>query len=541
MRDLLASAPGHDVDVLRAVVHISNAVLGAHRFEDALEVIAEQTLVALDAASFSISRWEAQRGVLRTLINVGQLGPGEERWPKGEEYALADYRYIRDLLRHGRPYIHAVDDDDLDPMVETTLNELEKESELAVPVMYGSQMWGELWATGTAGRRFGPDDLGLLQAIGAQVSVAIGRAELFSKVARYAYEDPLTRLANRRGLDERLSEIGEGDGRPTLLVCDLDGLKAVNDRDGHAAGDELLCAVARVLSSVASSHSSPTVARLGGDEFCVLLPSGTVSDAEAFAHTATSKLVADFGPAVSLCWGVASRDAQMCSGHELIAAADGALLEAKRLGRGSLRLHVPGNPGPWFDPDIPRAREFPGRRGTDDLIERVVAALDAEKPTTTLAALELLSYALSQAAAADGWCISATTDDMTGIQVVRGLSSTVAPGSDLKMAITPDTSVFPLADYPTTATAIAQGRAFVAGIGLAGSDPVEVDYLRSRGFAAVLGIGVLDRQRGYLIEIYSYGDHADLVAVAPHAQVLARYCIRDDPGDSWRLSGAHRR
>src|SRR5262245_57899507 len=79
--DLLDSGAGNDARTLRAVLRVGHAVLGAQHFNDALEVIADQTLTALDAASFSISRWDRQRGVLRTLINVGELGPGEERWP----------------------------------------------------------------------------------------------------------------------------------------------------------------------------------------------------------------------------------------------------------------------------------------------------------------------------------------------------------------------------------------------------------------------------------------------------------------------------
>src|SRR6185369_4682045 len=125
-----------------------------------------------------------------------------------------------------------------------------KYSELAVPVMYQGAMWGELWATGADRRCFGPDDVRLLQAIAAQISVAIGTSELFSEVSRYAYQDPLTGLANRRKLDECLHELRDSPGEPTLLICDLDGLKEVNDREGHTAGDALLRAVAGVLSEV---------------------------------------------------------------------------------------------------------------------------------------------------------------------------------------------------------------------------------------------------------------------------------------------------
>jgi GAF domain-containing protein len=125
--------------------------------------------------------------------------------------------------------------------------------------MYEGAMWGELWATGTRGRRFGPDDVGLLEAIAAQVSVAIGRAALFSEVSRYAYEDPLTRVANRRALDECLRGLEDHEGNPTLLVCELDGLKEVNDRDGHPAGDALLRGVAGVLSDSGAGRISRRV------------------------------------------------------------------------------------------------------------------------------------------------------------------------------------------------------------------------------------------------------------------------------------------
>ena len=74
--DLLESSAGNDPRALRAVLRVSQAVLGAHRLDEALEVIAAESLTALDAASFSISRWERERGVLRTVINVGALGPG---------------------------------------------------------------------------------------------------------------------------------------------------------------------------------------------------------------------------------------------------------------------------------------------------------------------------------------------------------------------------------------------------------------------------------------------------------------------------------
>ena len=83
----LAPVPG-ELTILRSVLQITQAVLGANYFDEALEVIAEQALVALDAASLSISRWNRADNTLRTLINVGDLGPGEERWPENEVYPI---------------------------------------------------------------------------------------------------------------------------------------------------------------------------------------------------------------------------------------------------------------------------------------------------------------------------------------------------------------------------------------------------------------------------------------------------------------------
>jgi diguanylate cyclase (GGDEF)-like protein len=529
---LLDPADVDNVRVLRAVLQVSQAVLGAHRFSDALEVIAEQTRAALGAASLSISRWQRERGVLHTMINVGDLGPGEQRWPTDEEYPLADYREVTDLLGQGRPYLTTLDDDDIDPADESLLRRLNKYSELAVPVMYQGTMWGELWASGADGRRFSPDDVQLLQAIAAQISVAIGTTELFSEVSRYAYQDPLTGLANRRKLDEYLHELRDSQGEPTLLACDLDGLKEVNDREGHTAGDALLRGVAGVLIDVASAYPASLVARMGGDEFCIVLPAASLTEAERFAHAASGQITREVRADVSACWGAAAGDFQTCTGDELIAAADAALLEAKRLGPGRLRLRAPGDFALPVVVERRRGSARLGRRVTDDVIARVVGLLDQTRPSTTQAALELLASELSDALSAAGWTISVTTGNQTAIRAVCGVAGALNPNSGLRVLGPPEDEgvVYPLAEYPSTAQALAEGSAFTAGVDLPGSDPAEVRVLHQLGYRALLAVGLFDQERGYLIEIYFDTDHTDLIAFAPHARVLAHYCVRSVPG-----------
>jgi len=89
-----------------------------------------------------------------------------------------------------------------------------------------------------------------------------------------ASHDPLTRVLNRRGFDDLLTTVLSHNPRQgahaTLLYCDLDGFKSVNDVLGHAAGDAVLVEVARRITG--SVRAGDHVARLGGDEFAVLLP-----------------------------------------------------------------------------------------------------------------------------------------------------------------------------------------------------------------------------------------------------------------------------
>jgi len=325
-----------DRAVLRTMLRISNAVLRANYFDEVLEVVAEQALAALGASSLSVSRWERDSDTLRTLINVGDLQPGDQRWPDHDIYPITDDPYVAGLLQHGRPYMHAIDDPAITPADLDYLRRAGKESEVAVPVMFDDTMWGEIWATGVAGRRFGHDDVQLLQAIAAYTAVAIGRGELFTTVRRHAYQDPLTDLANRRALDERFAEIDWHKLLPTLLIGDLDGLKDINDRDGHPAGDALLRGVAAVLRETTAAFDQAIAARLGGDEFCVLAPEQEAAAAAALGERLATAVADEVSipadPPVGLSIGVVSCPEHGDDAEALIDAADRAMYRAKAAG-----------------------------------------------------------------------------------------------------------------------------------------------------------------------------------------------------------------
>jgi len=151
-------------------------------------------------------------------------------------------------------------------------------------------------------------------------------------MAHAAFSDPLTGVANRRMLlamaDYEIARHRRAREPFTLVMLDLDGFKLVNDRRGHAAGDQILRRLGTALTR--TLRSQDTVARLGGDEFCVIAPQTAESTellekilaAVGSAAGAHAELAASVGTAVF------PRDG--ASLDDLLEAADARLLAAKR-------------------------------------------------------------------------------------------------------------------------------------------------------------------------------------------------------------------
>jgi diguanylate cyclase (GGDEF)-like protein len=292
-----------------------------------------------------------ESGVVRTLVNVGDLGPGEERFPADETYSVHEYPSVVTVIREGGSSLAAVDDPDTDEPQRELLARLGKESSLSVPMIFRGEPWGELWVTTAPGQpRLTPDDEIFLRAIADQLVGAIHRAELFAQIEALAYTDSLTGVASRRAVEQALEEAcaePAGPGMPALVLCDIDNLKQVNDAGGHEAGDRALCAAADALVSASEAHEDAVVGRFGGDEFCVLLPSGTVEDAEVVALEAVARLEAAGGERISC--GVAARTDELSGPAEVLRAADEAQYRAKRA-RGEDVLAATGSADEMSEP-----------------------------------------------------------------------------------------------------------------------------------------------------------------------------------------------
>ncbi|HYI37963.1 MAG TPA: GGDEF domain-containing protein [Thermoleophilaceae bacterium] len=202
---------------------------------------------------------------------------------------------------------------------------------------YAVVLWGDVslgagigrWATVVVG----------MAAAGLMVRAVTREVDrLLAELDATAARDPLTAVLNRRGLNERLGiELTRArrTGEPlTVLGCDLDGLKEINDKHGHAAGDEALALAAEVMG--ASLRDVDVLARTGGDEFLILLPNceneAGVRIADALREQLRSAARSESWP-VTVSIGVASAPPLPLDPDALKLAADEALYRAKELGR----------------------------------------------------------------------------------------------------------------------------------------------------------------------------------------------------------------
>ncbi|MDB5700254.1 MAG: hypothetical protein JWL66_453 [Sphingomonadales bacterium] len=165
------------------------------------------------------------------------------------------------------------------------------------------------------------------------------------ELAAFARVDPLTGLANRLAMREKLvSEAARQDGPRlfALMLIDLDGFKAINDRHGHPAGDRLLQELGRRMTETIR-HGDMAV-RMSGDEFCIVQTNlGKPFEAEAMANRLVRILAQPFDDRGSVLKigssiGIVFDDGSVGDIDVLVERADSALYRAKRSGGNAIRL-----------------------------------------------------------------------------------------------------------------------------------------------------------------------------------------------------------
>lgn len=217
---------------------------------------------------------------------------------------------------------------------------------LEVRLTSGAQTFGTLVLVAD---EFDDEQRSTATSLASHAAIALENARLHRIVEQQALVDELTGIANRRQCEDALpTEIARAErfGTPlTLVIADLDDFKTINDRHGHAVGDDVLREFASVLK--ATVRETDLAGRWGGEEFLLLLPGadavGGAQLAERIrsAFAERSFLGRDGEVARVTCsFGVAQLQ-PTDNGRELFAAADRALYQAKTKGKNRVELDAP--------------------------------------------------------------------------------------------------------------------------------------------------------------------------------------------------------
>ncbi|MFI0712055.1 diguanylate cyclase domain-containing protein [Streptomyces inhibens] len=368
----------------------------AHTPRESAHAAAQGVRQALGGSFAAISKWERELGKLRVLVNIGELAEGEEEFPEDESYPVHEFPEIVGFLHEqwaggGEPSAWVETAEGCPAPGEppqgragagpggsgneqrvAALRRRGRGCCVVAPIVLHGRAWGELYVARRAGEPvFGRADADFASVLAAVTAAGIAQTERLAEARRLAFTDALTGLANRRAVDMRLDEALElhrtDEAVVSLVVCDLNGLKLVNDSRGHAVGDRLLERFGSVLSLCGAMLPGTLAARLGGDEFCLLAVGPPADEVVKVAGELCERAgELDLGEGVAV--GVASTGdpiGPVRSARRLFRLADAAQYKAKAARSGE--PVVAGRHGGRDDPvvrlaDAPDRRPGPERR-----------------------------------------------------------------------------------------------------------------------------------------------------------------------------------
>jgi diguanylate cyclase (GGDEF)-like protein len=207
-------------------------------------------------------------------------------------------------------------------------------SAACVPVTFMGRALGVLHATGDVGAPLSAHQLQRLSTLGAQAGSRIGTVRAFERTQLQAATDSLTGLANRRTAEARMRQWFQEGRSFSLVMCDLDHFKRLNDTHGHPAGDDALRSFAETVRACA--RGADLLARWGGEEFAFLLADMAADDAVAWTDRVRQMLAqmlrAQAKPIFTASFGITTADAAPTP-ELLVRRADDALYRAKAEGR----------------------------------------------------------------------------------------------------------------------------------------------------------------------------------------------------------------
>jgi diguanylate cyclase (GGDEF)-like protein len=326
-----SSQAQYALDGQRRLLEVNERLLSTLDPEGVLSLIADSLkyLVAYD--NLSVYRVDRKAGVFRPVLARDRFADliMEATFPLST--GITGW-----VVAHGEA--QCVNDSSADPRAANIPGTpSEPEALIVVPLFVKGEVAGTLNMGRMGGKEayFSSSEFDLARLFAGQASIALQNAETHRAVWDLAETDALTGVRNRGAFDKRLKALAARRSfQPfALIMVDLDGFKAYNDRHGHLAGDSVLQAVGQAICSAVRDRD--LAYRYGGDEFAILIPN-TDHDVAMLVAERVGSAVAKVRPAndgsLTASAGVACYPLDAASGAALVAAADRALYRAKASG-----------------------------------------------------------------------------------------------------------------------------------------------------------------------------------------------------------------
>ena len=254
------------ISVQSAIYRISQAASATENLQELYKSIHMILGELMPAKNFYIALYDGDEGMISFPYHVDEMDPPLQ--PRKFGNGWTEY-----VIRTGQPVL--LSPDNLEQLEEeegvktTGSNSIDW---LGVPLKVEDRIIGmAAIQTYSEGVRYTEVEKEILVFVSNQIAMAIDRKRIEEKLKYSSTHEPLTGLYNRGYYEEEIKRLSTGRQFPVgVIMMDIDGLKVINDKYGHAAGDELLKSFASVLQK--EFRSNDVVARIGGDEFSVLLP-----------------------------------------------------------------------------------------------------------------------------------------------------------------------------------------------------------------------------------------------------------------------------
>jgi diguanylate cyclase (GGDEF)-like protein len=332
-----------ELALLFDIAHSLNSTL---ELPELLERITRLVVERLKIPNFSIMLLSADR-----LLEVKSAWP-QHRGSEGLTFAIGEGACGRAAETLRAVYLPDVSDRSSIFARRNLVGGTDHGSLLAVPMVHMDTLMGVMNFQRPEVAGFSPEELELLMAVADQAATAVKNARLHLETVQLTMTDPLTGVANRRQLFQRLeAEMARSERYDTplsVLMVDVDHFKRLNDSEGHRAGDDALRTVSEVLRT--RVRKVDTIARYGGEEFMVLLPQTSKADAvevgeklrRAVLETPSLAVATQPLGHITISIGVASYPIDATEQDTLVDCVDAALYGSKRGGRNKVTPYEPG-------------------------------------------------------------------------------------------------------------------------------------------------------------------------------------------------------